>query len=139
MKIPCYGRLGNKRISDVTSIESLILYFEHEIFDVLKNKLRPILLPFINVLSGTKHIISGPLPHTSNVFVKGAFFPFFSSKLKKKATVIPINKNDDESDPGNYRPMSLLSIFSRMCHRLIRAYNHGQKLLTHENCRFSLV
>ena len=36
--------------------------------------------------------------------------------------------------------MSLLSIFSPMCHRLIRAYNHGQKLFAHENCqRFSLL
>ena len=53
----------------------------------------------------------------------------------------PVYKNDDESDPGNYRPMSLLSILiSRMYHRLIRAYNHGQKLLTHGNYqRFFLV
>ena len=81
----------------------------------------------IHVLSCTKHIILGPLAHIINVFVQGA-------------KVIPMNKNDDESDPGNYRPMSLLSIFSRMCHRLIRPYNHGQKFLTHENYqRFYLV
>ena len=68
----------------------------------------------IHIFSCTKHIISGPL--------------------------YPVYKNDDESDPGNSRPMSLLSIFSRMYHRLIRAYNHGQKLLIHENYqRFSLV
>ena len=66
---------------------------------------------------------------------------FFSFQAEnKKQNLYPVYKNDDESDPGNYRPMSLLSIFSRMYHRLIRAYNHGQKLLTHENYqRFSLV
>ena len=66
---------------------------------------------------------------------------FFSFKAEnKKQNVYPVYKNDDESDPGNYRLMSLPSLLSRMYHRLIRAYNHGQKLLTHENYqRFSLV
>ena len=67
------------------------------------------------------------------------FFISFQAENRKQ-NLYPVYKNDDESDPGNYRPMSLLSIFSRMYHRLIRAYNHGQKLLTHENYqRFSLV
>ena len=77
--------------------------------------------------------------HIINVFVPGVFFFSFQAENKKQ-NLYPVYKNDDEYDPGNYRPMSLLSIFSRMYHRLIRAYNHGQKLLTHENYqRFSLV
>ena len=46
----------------------------------------------------------------------------FPSKLKQ-AKVIPVYKSDDETDPGNYRPISLLSLFKRifekfMNHRL---------------------
>ena len=92
----------------------------------------------IHVLYCTKHIISGPLAHIINVFVQGVFFSFQAEKEKQK--LYPVYKNDDESDPGNYRPISLLSLFSRMYHRLIIAYNRGQKLLTHENYQhFTLV
>ena len=34
----------------------------------------------------------------------------FPSKLKQ-AKVIPVYKSDDETELGNYRPVSLLSIF----------------------------
>ena len=67
---------------------------------------------------------------------KGVFFFFLA---EKKVKVIPVYKSDDENDFGNYWLISLLSIFSRMYHRL-RAYNHEQKLLTHENYQhFSFV
>ena len=91
-----------------------------------------------HILSYTKHIISGSY---HKCICTRCFFFFFSFQAEnKKQNLYPVDKNDDESDPGNYRPMSLLSIFRRMYHHLIRAYNHGQKLLTHENYqRFSLV
>ena len=37
----------------------------------------------------------------------------YPSKLKL-AKVIPIYKIDHESDPSNYRPVSLLSVFNRL-------------------------
>ena len=65
----------------------------------------------IHILSCTKHIISGS-------YHKCVFFFSFQAENKKQ-NLYPVYKNDDESDPGNYRRMSLLSIFSRMYHRLI--------------------
>ena len=43
---------------------------------------------------------------------------FFPSKLKQ-AKVIPVYKSDGETDPGNYRPISLLSIFNRIFEKLV--------------------
>ena len=37
----------------------------------------------------------------------------YLSKLKK-AKIVPIFKSGDQSDPDNYRPISLLSVFNRV-------------------------
>ena len=37
----------------------------------------------------------------------------------KMAKVIPTFKADDDSDPDNYRPISLLSRFNRICEKLM--------------------
>ena len=42
----------------------------------------------------------------------------FPSKLKP-AKVIAVYKSDDETEPENYRPISLLSIFNRIFEKLI--------------------
>ena len=45
-----------------------------------------------------------------NLSIQNGVFP---SKLKH-AKIIPVYKDDDETDPGNYRPISLLSNFSKI-------------------------
>ena len=42
----------------------------------------------------------------------------FASKLKQ-AKVIPVYKSDDETEPGNYRPISLSSICNRRFEKLM--------------------
>ena len=72
------------------------------------------------ILRSAKHIISQPLSLLINKSLENGVYP---SKLKL-AKVILIYKSDDESDPSNYRPISLLSVFNRifekknMYHRL---------------------
>ena len=42
----------------------------------------------------------------------------YPSKLKH-AKIIPVFKTGDETKPGNYRPISLLSVFNRLFERLM--------------------
>ncbi len=59
----------------------------------------------------------------------------YPDKLKH-AKVIPIFKNDDETDPSNYRPISLLSIFNRIFEKVMykRLKNFLEKYnILHEN------
>ena len=39
--------------------------------------------------------------------------------MLKHAKIIPVFKNEDESDPNNYRPISLLSVFNRIFEKLM--------------------
>ena len=61
----------------------------------------------VSILKLSSHIISQPLAQIFNVSVSSGSFP---AKLKT-AKVVPVFKSGDESKPGNYRPISLLSIF----------------------------
>ena len=69
----------------------------------------------VSVLKYTNEILSEVL---SNIFNKSNELGTFPSKLKM-AKVIPIFKSDDETDPNNYRPISLLSCFNRIFEKLV--------------------
>ena len=43
---------------------------------------------------------------------------FIPSELKH-AKIIPVFKNEDESDPNNYRPISFLSVLKRIFEKLM--------------------
>ena len=57
----------------------------------------------------------------------------FPSKLKE-AKVIPVYKSDDETEPGNYRPISLLSVFNRIFEKLM--YHRLNSYLDKNNVLF---
>ena len=88
---------------------------EREILSILRNKIYGLYSRPIHILSGAKHIISGPLSTIFNIAVQEGGFP---SKLKP-VKVIPVYKSGDETEPGNYRPISLLSIFNRIFEKLL--------------------
>jgi hypothetical protein len=46
-------------------------------------------------------------------FLQGVF-----PKLLKSALVIPVYKNGSHSDPSNYRPISILTVFSKLLEKL---------------------
>ena len=62
-----------------------------------------------HILSYTKHIISGS--YHKCICTRRFFFSFQAEN--KKQNLYPVYKNDDEYDPGNYRPMSLLGSLSK--------------------------
>ena len=68
----------------------------------------------MHISSGSKHIISGPLFNIFNTVQDGVFL----SNLKQ-AKVIPVYKSDDETEPRNFRPIPLLSIFNSIFEKLM--------------------
>ena len=88
---------------------------ELEIMTIPKNKAHGLYSLPIRILRSAQHIISLPLSIIINKSLECGTYP---SKLKL-AKVIPIYKNDDESDPSNYRPISLLSVFNRIFEKMM--------------------
>ena len=79
----------------------------------------------------SSHIISKPLAQIFNVSVSSGSFP---ANLKT-AKVVPVFKSGDESKPGNYRPISLLSIFNRIFEKLV--YKRLIKFVNKHNILYS--
>jgi len=69
----------------------------------------------IRMLKCSRDIIAKPLTTLFNVSVQNGRFP---SKLKH-AKIVPVFKDGDETDPCNYRSISLLSIFNRIFEKIM--------------------
>jgi len=76
----------------------------------------------IRVLKCAKKVLSSPSVQTGK----------YPSKLKH-AKLIPTYKGDDETDPSNYRPISLLSVFNRIFEKImynrLKSYIEDNELL----------
>lgn len=97
---------------------------EIEIFKIPSNKTHGLYSCPTRLLKSAGHIIAVPLASIINISVEKGVFP---TKLKH-AKITPVFKDGDETDPNNYRPISLLSIFNRifekvMCDQLKRFMN----------------
>ena len=69
----------------------------------------------VRLLKLAKRVISVPLATIFNQSICSGIFP---SKLKC-AKIIPIFKDEDDTLPENYRPISLLSIYNRIFEKLM--------------------
>ena len=69
----------------------------------------------VSILKSASSFISNIIAEIFNTSVEIGKYP---TKLKM-AKVIPIYKSDDETDPNNYRSISLLSCFNRIFEKLV--------------------
>ena len=67
------------------------------------------------ILKCASNVISNTLAEIINISISTGVYP---NKLKM-AKIVPIFKTDDNTDPSNYRPISLLSNFKRIFEKLI--------------------
>ena len=79
------------------------------------------------ILKIASRLTSHPLTTLINKSTERGLYP---SKLKQ-AKIVPVFKNEDDTDPNNYRPISLLSIFNRIFEKLI--YNGLKRFLEKHN------
>ena len=88
---------------------------EQEIMTIPNNKSHgPYSYP-VKIIKLAKCLLSKPLTQIFNASIQKGKYP---SKLKV-SKVTPVFKDDDDTNPNNYRPISLLSIFNRIFEKLM--------------------
>ena len=86
-----------------------------EILNLPQNKAYELYSCPIRLLKSAAHILSNPLTSIINCSVKQGIYP----RKLKRAKIVPIFKSGDETDPNNYRPISLLSVFNKIFEKLM--------------------
>lgn len=88
----------------------------------------------ITVLKRVAHVISPTLSHLVNNSISSGVFP----DCLKMCKVVPIFKGGDALSPSNYRPISILHIFSKMLEKLIheQIYSYLETNNIFSNCQF---
>ena len=69
----------------------------------------------VHLLKSVRHSLSPLLAALMNKSISIGIYP----NLLKHAKVIPVYKTGDETDPCNYHPISLLSVFNRLFEKLM--------------------
>ena len=88
---------------------------ENEILALPTNKSYGLYSCPVSLLKASRHLISEHLVRIINMSVQTGCYP---SKLKL-SKIVPVYKSDDDTDPNNYRPIALLSIFNVIFEKLI--------------------
>ena len=109
----------NKNRTDLVAFE-FIEVNEIEVFELLKainpNKSVGIDLIPPQIIKDSCHVLVQPLTHLINDSIREHTFP----TAAKIAAVLPFYKKGDRSDKKNYRPVSVLSTFSKIIERILK-------------------
>lgn len=70
----------------------------------------------VSLLKNNIQILIKPLTHLINLSLMSGVFPEFL----KLAKVFPLFKSGNPTDKNNYRPISLLSVFSKILERIVK-------------------
>ena len=68
----------------------------------------------LDIIKNNIHYINHQLTYIFNLSFSQGVFP----NLLKNAIVVPIHKNGKRDDPNNYRPISILTTFSKVLEKL---------------------
>ena len=86
-----------------------------EILATPSNKVYGLYSCLVHLLKSVHHSLSPLLAALMNKPISTSIYPH----LLKHAKVIPVYKTGDETDPCNYRPISLLSVFNQLFEKLM--------------------
>jgi hypothetical protein len=127
------------RTTKATNGECNVFFYFHEISEVevrdvikqLKNNNTKDIFEFsMSLVKTVQNCLISPITKVFNYAVRQGSFP----DQLKKATVAPIFKKGDAEDVNNYRPISVLPIFSKYFERLMSSqiikFFDNNKLLT---------
>ena len=138
--------LSHKHFSNYLPKPSILGYFafqpvtppevELEILSTPHNKAYRLFSCPTRMLKCASKTISEALCKIINDSITRGVFP---SRLKY-AKVIPIYKNEDLTDPNNYRPITLVSVFNRIIEKLIfrqlKSFLEKRNILYHSQYSF---
>ena len=110
---------------------------ETEILSIPLNKAHGLYSCSATIIRSVRHILSKPLADIMNKSVSQGMYP---SQLKH-GKVIPVYKSEDETDPGNYRPIFLLSnnfnrIFEKVMFKRLKMFLDQNDILFRSQCGF---
>ena len=74
-------------------------------------------LPSKFIIDSAESIVK-PSAYIFNLSIRSGVFP----DDLKRAKIVPIYKKKAKTEPGNYRPVSLLSVISKVLERIIYIY-----------------
>ena len=115
-KVPHSNISSEYYLNDVSVCNSFFLRpvisaeIEEEINSLSSNKTYGLYSVPTKILKSAKYSLSVPLAQLINRSFTDAKYP---SKMKN-SKITAIFKSEDDTDPTNYRPISLLSVFNRL-------------------------
>ena len=100
---------------------------ELEILRIPNNKSHGLYSCPTQLLKYSSKVVSSTLAEIINLSISSGMYP----KKLKMAKIIPIFKADDNTNPNNYRPISLLSNFNRIFEKLV--YSRMESFIEQNN------